>query len=86
MNTKLIKTMLLLLSISSVSITYAQFGKLLNKVAEKALGSPENDAKKAITPDKKDLKALEEDAADSFLENQVFKKKAQVGFITLQYH
>ncbi|MFK7001817.1 hypothetical protein V3470_12455 [Flavobacterium oreochromis] len=79
MNTKLIKTMLLLLSISSVSITYAQFGKLLNKVAEKALGSPENDAKKAITPDKKDLKALEEDAADSFLENQVFKKEGPSG-------
>lgn len=57
----------------------AQFGKLLNKVAEKTLGTPEGDAKKAITPDKKDLKALEEDAADPFLEKQNFKKDGPSG-------
>ena len=57
----------------------AQFGKLLTKVAEKTLGTPEGDAKKAITPDKKDLKALEEDAADPFLEKQNFKKDGPSG-------
>ncbi len=57
----------------------AQFGKLLTKVAEKTLGTPEGDAKKAITPDKKDLKALEEDAADPFLEKQNFKKEGSSG-------
>lgn len=57
----------------------AQFGKLVNKVAEKTLGTPEGDAKKAITPDKKDLKALEEDAKDPFLENQNFKKDGPSG-------
>ena len=59
--------------------SHAQFGKLINKVAEKALGSPESDAKKAITPSKKDLKALEEDAADPFLEKQTFKKEGPSG-------
>ena len=57
----------------------AQFGKLLTKVAEKTLGTPEGDAKKAMTPDKKDLKALEEDAADPFLEKQNFKKDGPSG-------
>lgn len=57
----------------------AQFGKLVNKVAEKTLGTPEGDTKKAITPDKKDLKALEEDAKDPFLENQNFKKEGPSG-------
>ncbi|QYS92369.1 hypothetical protein JJC04_07830 [Flavobacterium covae] len=66
MNTKLVKMILLFLLIGNIPMSRAQFGKLLNKVAEKALGSPENDAKKAITPDKKDLKALEEDETDSF--------------------
>ena len=62
-----------------VNDVQAQFGKLVNKVAEKALGTPEGDAKKAITPDKKDLKALEEDAKDPFLENQNFKKEGPSG-------
>ena len=44
----------------------AQFGKLMNKVAEKTLGTPEGDAKKSNYADKKDLKALEEDALDTF--------------------
>ena len=57
----------------------AQLGKLINKVAEKTLGTPEGDAKKAITPDKKDLKALEEDANDSFLDKQSFKKDGPSG-------
>ncbi|MGR3789492.1 hypothetical protein ACUXZJ_01070 [Flavobacterium sp. TN-1] len=79
MNTKLVKMILLFLLIGNIPMSRAQFGKLLNKVAEKALGSPENDAKKAITPDKKDLKALEEDETDSFLENQNFKKEGPSG-------
>ncbi len=54
-------------------------GKLLTKVAEKTSGTPEGDAKKAITPDKNDLKALEEDAADPFLEKQNFKKDGPSG-------
>ena len=62
-----------------VNDVQAQFGKLVNKVAEKALGTPEGDTKKAITPDKKDLKALEEDAKDPFLENQNFKKEGPSG-------
>ncbi|QYS88335.1 hypothetical protein [Flavobacterium davisii] len=79
MNTKLIKAIFLLLLITNMPMSHAQFGKLLNKVAEKALGSPESDVKKAIIPDKKDLKALEEDAGDPFLESQNFKKEGPSG-------
>lgn len=71
-------TTILLLSCFTLQAN-AQFGKLLNKVAEKTLGTPEGDAKKAITPDKKDLKALEEDATDPFLEKQNFKKEGPSG-------
>jgi hypothetical protein len=62
-----------------INTAQAQLGQKLNKMAEKALGSPESDAKKAITPDKKDLKALEEDANDPFLESQNFKKDGPSG-------
>ena len=40
--------------------------KTPNQSCRKTLGTPEGDAKKAITQTKKDLKALEEDAADPF--------------------
>ncbi len=73
------KTVFVLLMSCFTLQANAQFGKLLTKVAEKTLGTPEGDAKKAITPDKKDLKALEEDAADSFLEKQNFKKEGPSG-------
>lgn len=69
-----------------IGISYnveAQFGKLINKVAEKALGSPESDAKKAFTPNKKEQKALDEDASDPFLENQNFKKNGESGIYYL---
>ena len=72
-------TLLIALHFLFVNDVQAQFGKLVNKVAEKALGTPEGDTKKAITPDKKDLKALEEDAKDPFLENQNFKKEGPSG-------
>lgn len=71
--------LLVLFILFNINKSQAQFGKLINKVAEKALGSPESDAKKAITPSKKDLKALEEDAADPFLEKQTFKKDQPSG-------
>ena len=73
------KTVFVLLMSCFTLQANAQFGKLLTKVAEKTLGTPEGDAKKAITPDKKDLKALEEDAADPFLEKQNFKKEGPSG-------
>ena len=73
------KTVFVLLMSCFTLQANAQFGKLLTKVAEKTLGTPEGDAKKAITPDKKDLKALEEDAADPFLEKQNFKKDGPSG-------
>lgn len=73
------KTVFVLLMSCFTLQANAQFGKLLTKVAEKTLGTPEGDAKKAITPDKKDLKALEEDAVDSFLEKQNFKKEGPSG-------
>lgn len=72
-------TLLIAVHFLFVNDVQAQFGKLVNKVAEKTLGTPEGDAKKAITPDKKDLKALEEDAKDPFLENQNFKKEGPSG-------
>lgn len=72
-------TLLIAVHFLFVNQVQAQFGKLVNKVAEKALGTPEGDTKKAITPDKKDLKALEEDAKDPFLENQNFKKEGPSG-------
>src|SRR5574343_962102 len=72
-------TLLIAVHFLFVNQVQAQFGKLVNKVAEKTLGTPEGDAKKAITPDKKDLKALEEDAKDPFLEKQNFKKDGPSG-------
>ncbi len=80
MKNNFVKTaVFVLLNFFLVNDANAQFGKLLNKVAEKTLGTPEGDAKKALTPDKKDLKALEEDASDTFLENQNFKKDGPSG-------
>ena len=80
MKNNFVKTaVFVLLNFFLINDANAQFGKLLNKVAEKTLGTPEGDAKKALTPDKKDLKALEEDAADTFLENQNFKKDGPSG-------
>ncbi|WP_396188703.1 hypothetical protein [Flavobacterium sp.] len=80
MKNNFVKTaVFVLLNFFLVNDANAQFGKLLNKVAEKTLGTPEGDAKKALTPDKKDLKALEEDAKDPFLENQSFKKDGPSG-------
>ena len=73
------KTVFVLLMSCFTLQANAQFGKLLTKVAEKTLGTPEGDAKKAITPHKKDLTALEEDAADPFLEKQHFKKEGPSG-------
>ena len=61
----------------------AQLGKLIDKAAEKTFGSPESDAKKAFEPSKKELKALEEDAKDPFLEKQVFKKDGPSGIYYL---
>ena len=71
-------TTILLLSCFTLQAN-AQFGKLLNKVAEKTLGTPEGDAKKAMEPNKKEQKALDEDAADPFLEKQNFKKEGPSG-------
>lgn len=70
-----LKTGLLVLFIMfTINKSQAQFGKLINKVAEKALGSPESDAKKAFEPSKKEQKQLDEDAAAQTLEKQSFSK------------
>ncbi|WP_417940640.1 hypothetical protein [Flavobacterium sp. RS13.1] len=80
MKNNYLKTALLVVSIVlSMNQSQAQFGKLINKVAEKTLGTPEGDAKKAFIPNKKEQKMLDEDAADSFLEKQTFKKEGSSG-------
>lgn len=63
----------------------AQLGKLLNKVAEKTLGSPESDAAKAMTPTKKQQKELDEDLADQTLEKRTDLKKDAKGRSGIYY-
>ncbi|SFC75386.1 hypothetical protein SAMN05421780_10988 [Flexibacter flexilis DSM 6793] len=73
------------LQIGVATNAHAQLGKLLNKVAEKTLGTPEGDAAKALKPNKKQQKELDEDLADETLEKRTDLKKDAKGRSGIYY-
>ena len=68
---------ILLLTLFTLQANYAFTWKTLPKLPKKTLGTPEGDAKKGLLQTKKDLKALEEDAADPFFRKTKISKKME---------